>query len=99
MGTVDSLNNPPTPIVCVRSDIWYDDGSIILQAECTQFRVHKSILAECSTVFSDMFSLPQPPARDEEMIEGCPIVHLSDSAEEVRFILQAIFQQKCVSLL
>ncbi|KZP04394.1 hypothetical protein FIBSPDRAFT_405005 [Athelia psychrophila] len=88
------MNDPPTPIVGVRSDIWYDDGNVILQAEGTQFRVHKSILAQSSTVFNDMFSLPQPPAKDAEMLEGCPIVHLFDSAQEVRYILQAIFQQK-----
>lgn len=93
-GSVDDSHSPAEPI---RSDIWYEDGNVVLQAEGVQFRVHKSILAQSSSVFRDMFSFPQPPPSDEDMmIEGCPVVHLTDSAEEVRYVLQAIFERKCV---
>lgn len=79
----------------VRSDsIWYDDGNVILQAESTQYKVYRGVLAQSSSVFRDMFSFPQPPASDAETIEGCPVVRLSDSAEEVTYVLQAIFEQK-----
>ena len=80
----------------VRSDIWYEDGNVILQAENIQFRVHRGILAQCSTVFRDMFSFPQPPSSDVEMVEGCAVVHLSDTAEEVGYILKALCPQRCV---
>ncbi|KAJ7637507.1 hypothetical protein B0H17DRAFT_1023463 [Mycena rosella] len=72
-----------------RSKIWMPHGDIILQAESTQFRVHQDILAKHSSVFQDMFSLPQPP--NEETLEGCPIVHLSDSAIDIELILTAFY--------
>ncbi|EKM50333.1 uncharacterized protein PHACADRAFT_214031 [Phanerochaete carnosa HHB-10118-sp] len=41
--------------------LWFVDGSIIIQAETTLFRVHMSQLSRHSTFFRDLFSLPQPP--------------------------------------
>lgn len=41
-------------------EFWFFDGSIVLVAECTMFRVHKAFLARHSVFFRDMFSLPQP---------------------------------------
>ncbi|KAJ7935112.1 hypothetical protein B0H13DRAFT_1474520, partial [Mycena leptocephala] len=63
----------------------FDDGSVVLQAENTQFRVHWSILSIHSSVFHDMQGLPQPP--DQDSIEGCPVVQLSDLAADVEHIL------------
>lgn len=76
--------------VIVRSTVWYDDGSVVLQAECTQFRVHRTLLCQNSTIFTDMFSIPQP-SQEESLVEGCPLVRLSDSAEEVETILRALY--------
>jgi hypothetical protein len=42
------------------SDLWFDDGSIILQVETTQFRVHRTVLSTNSGIFRDMLSVPQP---------------------------------------
>ncbi|KZP14484.1 hypothetical protein FIBSPDRAFT_796592 [Athelia psychrophila] len=83
-----------TPVVPTRSDIWYNDGNVVLQAQGVQFRVHKSILAESSSVFGDMFGFPQPPSANTELVEGCPVVHFSDSAQEMTYILQALCQRK-----
>lgn len=44
------------------ADLWFCDGSIVLRAEDTLFRVHKSQLARHSAFFRDLFSLPQPSA-------------------------------------
>ncbi|KZP19777.1 hypothetical protein FIBSPDRAFT_862475 [Athelia psychrophila] len=85
-------------VIPVRSNIWYDDGNVILQAESTQWKVHKSILAQSSSVFRDMFLIPQPPSDDTELVEGCPVVRLLDSAEEVEYVLQAICQREYVGL-
>ncbi|KZP19036.1 hypothetical protein FIBSPDRAFT_828608 [Athelia psychrophila] len=93
----ENQSNPGDHIDPVRSDIWYDDGNIVLQAQNVQFKVHKSILAHSSSVFRDMFSVPQPPSQDTHLVEGCPVVHLSDSAEDVSYILQALFQREYVA--
>lgn len=91
----DELDLKPTGSVDpVRSHIWYDDGNVILQAEGTLFKVYRGTLARSSTVFEDMFSFPQPPSADTEMMDGCPIVRLSDSAEEVGYVLEGLFERK-----
>ncbi|KAF7968201.1 hypothetical protein HWV62_31623 [Athelia sp. TMB] len=93
----DSLEAPTLASVPVRSDVWYEDGNVVLQAEGTLFKVHKSILAESSSVFKDMFGIPQPPSTGADLIEGCPVVHLSDKADEVKYILQALCQREYAS--
>lgn len=87
---------PGVSVDPVRSDIWYHDGNVILQAGNTQFKVYQGALAEASSVFKDMFSFPQPPVADTEPVQGCPVVRVSDSAEELKIVLQAIFQLQCV---
>lgn len=85
-------------IVPVRSEFWPEDGNVILQAEGTQFKVHRGILSMNSDVFKDMLSLPQLSS-GEELIDGCPVVHLSDSAADVAFVLQALCQRRYVVFL
>ena len=72
----------------VRSAIWYDDGSIVIQAGSTQFRVHRSILWANSPVLKDMLPV------DEELVEGCPILRLSDSAEDVAHLLKVLYDRR-----
>ncbi|KAJ7218780.1 hypothetical protein B0H12DRAFT_327372 [Mycena haematopus] len=74
----------------VRSKIWMRYGDIILQAESTQFRVNRDILAQQSSVFKDMFDLPLPA--DEPTVEGCPIVHVSDTAKDWELLLEVLYQ-------
>lgn len=73
-------------------EFWYSDGTIILVAGDVEFRVYKGILSENSPVFSDMFSLPQPPMVSSQNTpssgEDCPLVHLPDSAEDLRHVLR-----------
>ncbi len=73
-------------------EFWYSDGTIILVARDIEFRVFKGILAEHSPVFSDMFSLPQPPLAaypaSPAADDACPVVHLSDSPEDLRHVLR-----------
>jgi len=75
-------------------DYWFEDGSIILQAESTQFRVHKSLLARHSAVFKDMFEVPRP-ADGEPLVEGCLVVHLSVTAEDVEHMICSLYD-RCV---
>ncbi|KAL1726927.1 hypothetical protein EV714DRAFT_286886 [Schizophyllum commune] len=77
-----------------RSDIWFDDGNVVLQAENVQFRVHRSLLARHSPVFKDVFGVPQPKSSSEALVEGCPVVHLTDKASDVHFMLTRLFNLK-----
>ncbi|KAK7025086.1 BTB domain-containing protein [Favolaschia claudopus] len=89
------MSSPPTkrqrtedePIT--RSDTWFPDGNVVLQARNTQFRVHWGVLTLHSSVFSDMQGLPQPP--EQPSVEGCPVVELQDDEEDLKFLLKALY--------
>ncbi|KAF7351126.1 BTB domain-containing protein [Mycena sanguinolenta] len=69
--------------------IWYNDGSIIIQAENTQFRVHWTVLCKHSSFFRGFEDIPQPS--DQPTIDGCPIVHLHGSAVDFQYVLEALY--------
>lgn len=76
---------------------WYSDGNIIVVAQGVAFRVYKGILAEYSEVFRDMFLLPAPiPEPSESSVinaaDGCPVVHVTDTAAEFRSLLSALLR-------
>ena len=84
---------PRPPSECTRSPtLWFDDGSIVLQAEGVRFKVYKGILAANSVIFRDMFAMAQ--ATDRELVEGCTVVHLGDKAEELTFVLEALHDSR-----
>ena len=76
------------------TDVWFDDGNCVLQAENTVFKVYFGLLAKYSVYFQTMITLPQPDANAEEpqpMYENCPlIVLLGDSAKDTRYFLKAL---------
>lgn len=73
------------------ASLWYDDGSVILNAEGVLFRVHMSVLSVHSRVFADLFKVPQPPSERDNLAYGCPEVHLQDSADDVTSLLKALY--------
>ncbi|KAJ7350587.1 hypothetical protein DFH08DRAFT_861827 [Mycena albidolilacea] len=75
-----------------RSEIWYQDGSVVLQAQNIQFRVHWSILSQNSAFFSQLMGLPQPP--DQPTMDNCPIVELQDDATDAEYLLKALYNLK-----
>ncbi|KAJ7668678.1 hypothetical protein DFH06DRAFT_1321912 [Mycena polygramma] len=82
-------------LAIIRSpELWFDDGSVVLQAQNTQFRVHWGVLSNQSTVFRDMRGLPQPP--DQDSVEGCPVIELSDSADDVEYLLDTLYHPPTV---
>ncbi|EDR11217.1 uncharacterized protein LACBIDRAFT_315775 [Laccaria bicolor S238N-H82] len=68
-----------------RSRIWFDDGSIIIQAEDTQFCVHKSVILKHFPTLNDLVSSPQSSSN------GCAIIKLSDSAKDWESLLTMIY--------
>ncbi|KAJ7162447.1 hypothetical protein C8R46DRAFT_1000449 [Mycena filopes] len=71
------------------ADFWFDDGTIVLQAGPTIYRVYRGLLASRSTVFHDTFSIPQPP-EETNLIEGCPVVQLHDTSKDLTYFLKAL---------
>ncbi|OJT09465.1 hypothetical protein TRAPUB_14068 [Trametes pubescens] len=91
--SVDSTVEASTTITR-DTEFWFEDGTIILVAKNVQFRVFKGILSDHSPVFRDMFSLPQPASASilqgaTDAFDACPVVHLSDSPEDLRHVLRA----------
>ncbi|KAI0686099.1 hypothetical protein C8T65DRAFT_154058 [Cerioporus squamosus] len=72
-------------------ELWFDDGTIIIVAQHTEFRVYRSYLAERFAVFEDMLAFPQPTIPDESEDLPCPTVHVTDSARDWRNILRVMF--------
>ena len=75
-----------------RSTPWFEDGNIILEAEGHQFKVFRGILAAKSVVFADMFIVSQPGPTG--LVEGCPVIHLSDKAKDIKVILEVLFDSQ-----
>ncbi|KAJ7664761.1 hypothetical protein B0H17DRAFT_835030, partial [Mycena rosella] len=71
-------------------DLWFSSDSLVIRADEKIFRVTKSILSARSSVFRDMVAFPQPSSAEAELIEGSPVVCLSDSAANVEVFLRAI---------
>ncbi|KAJ7046044.1 hypothetical protein C8F04DRAFT_1322547 [Mycena alexandri] len=57
-------------------------------AETTLFRISRDFLALRSPIFGDMLSIPTP--ENAETMEGCPIVRLPDSANDITYFLKAL---------
>ncbi|KZP18355.1 hypothetical protein FIBSPDRAFT_791982 [Athelia psychrophila] len=76
------------PVYPERSDPWFSDGNIVLEAEGIHFKVYQGILAANSSIFKDLFSFGQGDA--EHIVEKCHVVQLSDKAEDLRIVLHSL---------
>jgi BTB/POZ domain len=77
-----------------RKSLYLEDGNIVLSASQNDggyslFRVHKSILAKNSPVFSDMFTLSTPDSAD--IYDGVPIVQLHDDPKDLEQFLEFLY--------
>ena len=73
-----------------RSNFWLNDANIVLQADSVQFAVHRSVLAMHSQVFKDMCHVGSP-VLDGSTVDGCPVVHLSDQADDLEMFLMTLY--------
>ncbi|KAJ7124668.1 hypothetical protein C8R43DRAFT_1111741 [Mycena crocata] len=70
--------------------LWFNDGNLVLRAGNSEFRIYGGLLGDRSPVFHDMLQFPQP--KDNETVDGCPVVEMSDDNEEdLVYFLKAIF--------
>lgn len=66
------------------TEVWFEDGNIVIHARNVQFRVHRSILMTSSSVFKDMLS---------EGGADSPF-NVSDEAEDMCYLLKAIYDRR-----
>ncbi|KAI9450618.1 hypothetical protein BJY52DRAFT_1356337 [Lactarius psammicola] len=62
---------------------------MVQSSDLVNFRVNKVVLSVSSPFFADMFALPQPP--DNEIIDGLPVVRLSEEAEILNSLLTMLY--------
>ncbi|PPQ66246.1 hypothetical protein CVT26_010947 [Gymnopilus dilepis] len=78
-----------------RSEYWFKTGDVVLQAENTQFRVHREILSRHSRVFTDTFGMPQSKEGEgscsERLVDGQPLVDLDDPVHEIDYMLSILY--------
>ncbi|PPQ89863.1 hypothetical protein CVT25_004779 [Psilocybe cyanescens] len=78
----------PADYITRSQKFWFEDGSVIVQAESTQFRLYRGLLAKHSTFFNDLSQVSQPAW--ETMIEGCPVIIVSDRAKDWHNLLTLV---------
>jgi hypothetical protein len=78
-------------------ELWFKDGTVVLCAEHTLFRIYSGMLANESAVFGAMFDFPQPAAAGDDDVRGAeayavgvPFVRLPDTAFDMTEFLKAI---------
>jgi hypothetical protein len=76
------------------SEVWYEDGNVIIRAESTLFRVHRSILSAHSPVLRN--SLASLSDVYPSIIDGCPVLSLVDSAMDTSHFLKAMIDRRYI---
>jgi hypothetical protein len=82
---IDSKTSPLEPFDVPGANL------IIRSSDLVDFRVHTPVLAMASSVFTDLFSLPQPPSSDSESDDEFPVVKLSEDSELLHSLVSIIY--------
>ncbi|PIL26261.1 hypothetical protein GSI_12017 [Ganoderma sinense ZZ0214-1] len=82
-------------------EFWFEDGTVIIVARDTEFRVYEGLLAGLSPVFRGLFAESHEqrivPMRGGQTL-SCPIVGVSDAPGDLRHLLRACFSRRLGSL-
>ena len=65
-------------------DHWLEDGSVVLVARNIAFKVYMGLLSAHSPVFSNMFA---SATHTDETYDGSPVVRVTDSPEDLKWLL------------
>lgn len=72
------------------TDLWFNDGNLVIQVAPRLFRVHRGVLAISSNFFSDMLAFPE--SETQEMYEGVPLVIFrDDDAIDAAYFLKTLY--------
>ena len=96
LGELQTVTDPspafPQNASSVPDGLDMANSDIVIQScDSVNFRVHKSVLSLSSPFFGDMFSLPQPSESDQELVDGLPVVRLSEDAEVLKCLLTMLY--------
>jgi hypothetical protein len=72
----------------------FNANVLLRSSDQVNFRVHKSILVTLSPFFEELLSPPQPT--DEEIVEGLPVVQLSEDASFLGNLVSLLYGQRLV---
>ena len=77
---------------------WYSTGDIVLVANRkVAFKVYIGLLTKQSTVFRDLVNKDVPQPENQELIDDCPVIHLTDDPEDLKTFLAFIYDGwRCV---
>ena len=64
------------------------DGTMVLLSSDTLFRIYPGLLSKQSEVFRGMASLSEHQPADAETYDGCPLVRLTDDAQDLAYFLE-----------
>lgn len=102
----EQLNDHPRLIDIVESKphpkLWFDDGSLVIQASSVRYRIHRTIVCQHSAIFRDMMAMPQPDdgsLDNENTFDGCPLVKLEDSSDDLSMLLEALYNLEYVQFI
>ncbi|EJD43183.1 hypothetical protein AURDEDRAFT_137960 [Auricularia subglabra TFB-10046 SS5] len=70
---------------------WFNDGNVSLEVENVLFKLHKSLLASTSVMFSDMFVLGDGPNADGEGSDGKPLALPETPLDQFEVLCRAIY--------
>lgn len=75
-----------------RGDVWFDDGTIILEVEGSHFRVFEGVLALHSPLFNNLpHYLPVDAISCERKIYGVRVLALADDPKDWGIVLSVLF--------
>ncbi|KAK2467460.1 hypothetical protein APHAL10511_000315 [Amanita phalloides] len=85
----DKLRVPPLSNLVRCSDLWFEDGNLVLVAASAAFKVHRGQLKRHSEFFSGLLMLAEP--RESFQIDGCDWIQLHDCPSDVLYFLRALY--------
>lgn len=78
-----------------RSDLWFADGNIIIQASFPDkmqeklYKLHRGVMGYHSTIFKDLFEVAS--SNSSQTFEGLPLVDLYDDPADLDCFLRALY--------
>jgi hypothetical protein len=68
------IESKPHPNGQPHPKLWFDDGSLVIQASSIRYRIHRTIICQHSAIFRDMMAMPQPndgSSNNENTFDAC----------------------------